>query len=68
MATWLFLILFQPVAWLLWMIVWSRLDGYRGFWDWWYNEIDKRPESGGWYYGATHRRRKCHHWDSFRKD
>lgn len=57
MSTYLFLLLFQPVVWLLAMIVWSRLEGYRGFWDWWYMEMDRRPGSGAWYYGRTHRDR-----------
>lgn len=31
----------------LWDIWYKRR---RGFIDWWYTEIDRRPGSGGWYY------------------
>lgn len=27
-----------------------------GFWDWWYTEIDRRPNAGHWYYRDKKRR------------
>lgn len=31
-------------------------SNHRGFFDWWYSEIDRRPNAGHWYYRSKEKR------------
>lgn len=56
------LILMWPVLALVIGLFRTWYCNYADLFDWWYQEIDKNPESGIWYYGsrgAAKRRERC---------
>lgn len=52
---WLFVIAAFYVVYIICSCWWN---GYRGFWDWYYHEIQKKPGAGAWYYRKLHKPRR----------